>query len=240
MFSIIKNNKGFILFLIFLFVFRGAIADWHRVPTGSLKPTILEGDMIFVNKLAYNMRLPFSDVTLKQTGTPKRGEIVVFKSKKEDKRFIKRLVGLPGDTLELRRNILIINGVVSDYQQDSNNTVRPVRDVDAEAGTYLIESSSMMPPHRLQIKPHIQNPISSFRPIVVPDSHYFFMGDNRDNSGDSRVFGFIPRSELLGRAARILVSLNKNDRYKPRWERFGQSLTYQPDASAGAMQPVTN
>ncbi len=222
--SILKNNKGFILFLVLLFVFRGAIADWHRVPTGSMKPTILEGDMIFVNKLAYNLKLPFSDITIKQMGEPQRGDIVVFKSEKRNKRFIKRLIGLPGDIIELDENKLIINGVKTDYLEDRDKTVHPVRDVDAEDGIYYTESSTLMPGHSVQVKPQVHNRLSDFSPIRVPDGEYFFMGDNRDNSGDSRVFGFIPRSELRGKATRVLISLNKNDHYKLRSERFGQSL----------------
>ncbi len=222
--SIIKNNKGFILFLVLLFVFRGAIADWHRVPTGSMKPTILEGDMIFVNKLAYTLKLPFTDVTIKEMGEPQRGDIVVFKSEAKNKRFIKRLIGLPGDIIELDNNKLIINGIKTDYLEDLDKTVYPVRDVDAEDGVYLTELSVLMPEHSIQVKPQVFNRLSDFSPVTVPMGEYFFMGDNRDNSGDSRVFGFVPRSELRGRATRVLISLNKNDRYKLRSERFGQSL----------------
>lgn len=222
--SIIKNNKGFILFLVLLFVFRGAIADWHRVPTGSMKPTILEGDMIFVNKLAYNLKLPFTDVTVKELGDPQRGDIVVFKSEAKNKRFIKRLIGLPGDVIELDENKLIINGVKTEYLEDVDKTVHPVRDVDAEDGVYLTETSTLMPEHSIQVKPQIYNRLSDFSPIKVPPGQYFFMGDNRDNSGDSRVFGFIPHSELRGKATRVLISLNKNDHYKLRSERFGQTL----------------
>lgn len=222
--SFIKNNKGFLLLIFFLFVFRGAIADWHPVPTGSMKPTILEGDVIWENKLAYDIQIPFTDISLMRIGEPKRGDIIVFTSGEANKRLIKRLIGLPGDTLEVRHNRLFINGEAAKYTKIKDKSLEPQRDIDKEEGIYALESLSDLKPHVIQVKPFSQNPLGNFQKITIPEDNYFFMGDNRDNSSDSRVFGFVPRSEIRGHATRILLSLNSNDSYKPRFERFLEAL----------------
>lgn len=222
--SLIKNNKGFVLFIVFLLVFRGAIADWHPVPTGSMKPTILEGDVIWENKLAYDLQIPFTNISLMRTGEPKRGDIIVFTSAVADKRLIKRLVGLPGDTIEVQKNQLFINGEKAEYTKFNDESLEPQRKVDREVGVVAIETVSNKKPHVVQVKPGQYNPLKNFEKTTVPEDHYFFMGDNRDNSADSRWYGVIPRSELRGHATRILLSLNTNDSYKPRFERFMEIL----------------
>lgn len=228
--SLIRDNKGFVLFIIFLFVFRGAIADWHPVPTGSMKPTILEGDVIWENKMAYDLQIPFTDISLLRTGEPKRGDIIVFTSDVAKKRLIKRLIGLPGDTIQIHKNNLFINGTVADYIK--TDEIMPERQTDQENGVYALESFADLEPHPV----HIKDKNSKYPPIfrgpncqelttyTIPPDHYFFLGDNRDNSSDSRCIGYIPRSEIRGHATRILLSLNKNDSYKPRFERFLEKL----------------
>jgi len=222
--SFLKNNKGFLFFILFLFIFRGAIADWHPVPTGSMKPTILEGDVVWENKMAYDIQIPFTDISLMRTGEPKRGDIIVFTSAAADKRMIKRLLGLPGDTIEVRHNRLFINGEAAKYTNIKGRDLEPERDVDKEEGIYALESLSDLEPHVIQVKPHAQNPLQNFQKITIPEDNYFFMGDNRDNSADSRYYGLIPRSEIRGHATRILLSLNIKDSYKPRFERFLEAL----------------
>ncbi len=228
--TLIKNNKGFVLFIVFLFVFRGAIADWHPVPTGSMKPTILEGDVIWENKMAYDLQVPFTDISLLRTGEPKRGDIIVFTSDVAKKRLIKRLIGLPGDNIQIQFNNLIINGNVVSY--DKTDEIMPTRISDREIGTYALESYTDLNPHAV----HIKDKLSVYPPAfngpnciavseqIIPEDHYFFLGDNRDNSSDSRCIGYVPRSEIRGHATRILLSLNKNDSYKPRFERFLEKL----------------
>jgi len=228
--SLIKNNKGFILFLAFLFLFRGAIADWHPVPTGSMKPTILEGDVIWENKMAYDIQVPFTDISLYRTGEPKRGDIIVFTSDVAKKRLIKRLVGLPGDIIKIQQNNLIINGYIVDYER--TDEIVPERKTDQERGIYALESHNDLAPHPVIIKdgqstypPTFQGPnCKEVTQETIPEDHYFFLGDNRDNSSDSRCFGYVPRSELRGHATRIVLSLNKNDSYNPRFERFLEKL----------------
>jgi len=228
--KLIRENKGFILFVIFLFVFRGAIADWHPVPTGSMKPTILEGDVVWENKLAYDLQVPFTDITLMRLGEPKRGEIVVFTSKGAGKRLIKRLIGLPGDTLEVKNNHLFINGEAAKYERVGDNSLEPERTIDHENGTtYAIESLSDLKPHVMQIKPPFHGSLQNFNKITIPEDHYFFMGDNRDNSADSRVYGIVPRSEIRGHATSTLMSVITQKtwsiwKWRFRSERFFEAL----------------
>ncbi len=213
---LLNQNKSLLLFVFLLVVFRGAIADWHPVPTGSMKPTILEGDVVLQNKLAYDLKVPFTDIKLASMGEPQRGDIVVINSAAADKRLIKRLIGMPGDEIALINNRLFINGFPAGYQISTNHEFAPVRDSDAEQVLYALESYEGMPSHVVSVKPQSRH---EFR-VSVPEGHYFFMGDSRDNSADSRFYGSIPRAQLRGKATHTLLSLNMLDKYKPRFERF--------------------
>ena len=108
--KLLKDNKAYILFVVLMMVFRSAVADWNDVPTGSMKPTIIEGDRIFVNKMAYDVRLPFTTVSLAKLADPVRGDIVIFDSQASGKRLVKRVVGVPGDVVALQDNVLSVNG----------------------------------------------------------------------------------------------------------------------------------
>ncbi|HQX64661.1 MAG: signal peptidase I [Xanthomonadales bacterium] len=212
----LKDNRGVLVFILCLGLFRTAIADWNPVPTGSMRPTILEGDVVLVNRLAYDLKVPFTDISLARLGDPQRGDIVTFSSPKDGTRLIKRLVALPGDIVELRDNRLFINGQPAEYSNVS--TVRePVgvgRIVDATRATEAFDHSS----RTVQFLP-VSNARSDFGPIVVPAGAYFMMGDNRDDSEDSRYIGSVPRELLIGRAGRILVSADIKQDWRPRFER---------------------
>src|SRR5437868_11123609 len=112
----LKQARSLVFVVLVVLSFRSSIADWNDVPSGSMKPTILEGDRVFVNKLAYDLKVPFTTWHLAEWSSPQRGEIVVFFSPKDGTRLVKRVVGLPGDVVELRENRLIINGTAMDYQ----------------------------------------------------------------------------------------------------------------------------
>jgi len=201
--------KSFALFVILMIIFRSALADWNTVPTGSMKPTIVEGDRILVNKLAYDLRIPFTHVSIHKFADPKRGDIVVFDSEAADTRLVKRVIGLPGDIVEMRDNSVTINGVRAQYL---NVEYR----VDA---IFAIESYGGMA-HQIELAPTGVSRFSSFGPVKVPDNRYLVLGDNRDNSADSRVHGFIPRAEIVGDARTVVLSINYDHYYLPRAERF--------------------
>ncbi|WP_102795896.1 signal peptidase I [Bowmanella denitrificans] len=210
--KLIKDNRGLLVFVALMLVFRSAVADWNDVPTGSMKPTIVEGDRILVDKLAYDLRLPFTNVSLKKLGDPSRGDIIVFESQKAGDRLVKRVVGIPGDVVEMRNNRLFINGQPLNYASLN----RSVEGEDLLENLYGVE-------HAVRIKTGHQ-PLANFPLVKVPDNAYLALGDNRDNSADSRVIGFIPRDEIRGRAHHVLFSLNYENYFLPRSERFYKAI----------------
>ena len=203
---------------------RSSIADWNDVPTGSMRPSILEGDRIFVNKLAYDLKVPFTTMHLAEWGNPQRGEVVVFFSPDQGIRMVKRVVGVPGDVLELRNNQLILNGnpaVYGPLSQDVINQIPPERRSFYSFGT---ETTADGVTHPVLGIPRADAKYRTFAPLTVPPGKYFLMGDNRDNSGDSRVWGFADRKQIVGRAVGVAVSLDPEKSYKPRWDRFFRGL----------------
>jgi len=215
----VRKNSSLLLFIVLLATFRGAIADWHPVPTGSMKPTILEGDVIWHNKLAYDLKVPFTNVRLLELNEPKRGDIVVVNSSAAELRLIKRLIGLPGDEITIVNNQLTVNGVTADYELLVNTELDYIRPIDREPGLYSVEQLDGFPNHVIHARSTGFSASPAFH-TVVPEGHYFLMGDSRDNSADSRLYGSFPRKELRGRATHILLSMNILDAYKPRLERF--------------------
>lgn len=198
----LKQNWGFILFVFLMFASRSSLADWYLVPTGSMQPTIVEGDRILVNKMAYRLEVPFTNISLMETGSPQRGDIVVFNSVAADNRLVKRLIGLPGDQIAMQNNRLIINGQAIDYDDYEGKIIEQLDDVD----------------HFVQfIK--VAQATDNFAPVTVPENHFLVLGDNRNNSADSRFIGFVPAAELQGKALKVLISLDPENYYLPRTER---------------------
>jgi signal peptidase I len=212
----VKQNKAFLLFAFCLGVFRTAVADWNPIPSGSMRPNLLEGDVVLVNRLAYDLKLPLTDFIVVRVSDPRRGDIVTFSSPKDGTRLIKRLVALPGDRVEMRDQQLIINGQPAHYSQ-----AKSLREDGFEA--LCATESTADHQRRIQWLAGMQAP-RSFGPLTVPTGHYLMLGDNRDNSADSRYFGFVPRGKLIGRAHHILVSADIRGDWLPRLERIGQSL----------------
>lgn len=202
---------------------RSVVADWNDVPTGSMRPTILEGDRIYVNKLAYGLRVPFLHSWICRWNTPSRGDIVTFASPADGTRLVKRVVGIPGDRLELRHNVLHVNGVAGDIR---------ITDPDASAAlpngvhipVVIARENLSGVDHAVCITPAFATLKSSFAEIVIPPGQYFVMGDNRDQSNDSRYIGLIPEHTIYGRCPGIALSLDPENRYSPRWDRFFSGL----------------
>ncbi|RLV58921.1 signal peptidase I [Parashewanella curva] len=207
-----KDNKGLIIFLLLMSVFRSAVADWYTVPTGSMKPTILEGDRILANKMAYDVRIPFTHTSLYKMSDPQRGDIIIFESKVADERLIKRVIGVPGDVIELNKNKLSINGKSLSYQSISSNGL-----VDDKQENLLGIK------HKIRTD-KTNSDYASFDTVTVPNGHYLVLGDNRDHSADSRMIGFVPRNEIIGRSKQVIMSLNYDNHYLPRSNRFFQDL----------------
>jgi signal peptidase I len=205
-----------------LLSFRSSIADWNDVPSGSMKPTILEGDRVFVNKLAFNLNFPFTSWSLAHWADPRRGDIVVLWSPFDNKRLVKRIVALPGDTLEVRRHRLVVNGKPADYAplpadelpragiDEPMSELSAVESVEGRSHAVIASSAAVAR--------------SSFGPVTLPTGQYFVMGDHRDDSFDSRFFGFVERWRIVGRATTVVLSLDINRGWRPRWGRFFKGL----------------
>ncbi|MEY2565189.1 MAG: signal peptidase [Verrucomicrobiota bacterium] len=211
------------LALVFVVVapFKSAVADWNWVPTGSMKPSILEGELVLVNKLAYDLKVPFTTLHLSTWGNPVRGDVVVFYSPVDGTRLVKRVVGLPGDKVELRNDVLYLNGVPQQYSEtDSAPFLREVfEDKNPAVSVEHLEKCDhyvMSLPGRWALR--------TFGPLVVPADQYFMMGDSRDNSADSRFIGPVPREKIVGRVGRVVLSFDPSRYYTPRPQRFFQPM----------------
>ncbi len=198
--------------------FRSAIADWNVVPTSSMSPSIVAGDRIWVNKLAYGLRVPFTDWQLMQWSQPQRGEVVVFFAPKGGLRMVKRVIGVPGDRIQLYGNRLIINGERTQYSLVDGQLAEEIDGgVVRRHNTYTEHLDGR--DHLMMTTPSALSP-RYYGPIDVPNGSYFVMGDNRDGSRDSRFFGFVSEEQVVGRSSRIILSLDPDNYYLPRADRF--------------------
>ena len=217
----LARNKGFVVFLLCFGVFRTAIADWNPIPSGSMRPTLLEGDVVFVNRLAYNVKVPLTDIVVAPLSDPQRGDIVTFSSPRDGTRLIKRIVGVPGDRIEMHGDTLTINGVAARYDAYWNapDPIGPDRTLESVHATEHLAGHE----RSVQFLPAVRAR-RDMSPLVVPPGSYFMLGDNRDNSEDSRYIGVVPRALLIGKANHIVVSADILDHWHPRLDRVGKSL----------------
>lgn len=210
--------RPIIAVVIVLCTFRSAVADWHDVPTGSMKPTVLEGDRIVVNKLAYDLRVPFTGWRLISWGDPAPGDVVILFAPDSGERLVKRVVAGPGDTIELVRNQLVINGQALVYRPLDQDTVEQID--AAQRGRHEFAAERVGEHlHAVMATPAMPAP-RTFGPTVVPADHYFVMGDNRDGSRDSRYFGTVSRGAIVGRVFGVAFSLDGGHYHLPRLDRF--------------------
>ncbi len=217
-----KEIRPLLVLALVLFSLRSSLADWNDVPTGSMRPTILEGDRVWINKLAYDLKVPFTTRHIAEWSNPQRGDIVVFFSPHDGKRLVKRVVGLPGDAIELRNNTLVINGSVVEYQPIAEELIRDLAPADRAGRVF---ASEQLPGQTHAVAGYPAAPaMRSFAPVRVPEGQYFMMGDNRDDSFDSRYWGTVDRKQIVGRATAVVVSLDKKNYWLPRWQRFFTSL----------------
>jgi signal peptidase I len=190
---IVDYSRSFFPVLFLVLVLRSFLFEPFQIPSGSMLPTLKIGYFILVNKFNYGLRLPVLGTTVVELGQPKRGDVMVFKYPDDNRiNFIKRVVGVPGDTVEYRDKVVYVNGDAQTL------TVLPV---DANIGMPpLTEEAAEQLGEREHLIWRRQTQGRDFGPILIPDRQYFVMGDNRDNSNDSRVWGFVDDSLIVGRA----------------------------------------
>jgi signal peptidase I len=215
--KVLNEIRIFLLMILIVSSLRSALADWNDVPTGSMKPTIQEGDRVVVNKLAYDLKVPFTTIKIVKWGDPKRGDIVVLFSPVDGIRLVKRVVAIPGDQVELRENQLFINGKLAEQSPVA------VTELADYGRAYVMAENLYGHSHQMMITPDIPA-VRSWGPETVPPGKYFVLGDNRDNSNDSRFIGFIERRRIVGEAVAVAFSLDRSRFYVPRFDRFFESL----------------
>ena len=213
---------SFIIAMLIATSFKSAIADWNDIPTGSMIPTILIGDRVLVNKLAYDLKIPYTTFHLAQWANPKRGDIVVFYSPEDGKRLIKRVIGIPGDTVAMDQNRLYINGQFVKYEHLNQEVVDQL-DPEQQRSHVFFKENLPGKQHAIMLS-QTKPSLNTFAPIKIPNGQYFMLGDNRDNSGDSRFFGFVERKRIVGRSTKVGIS-RKGSFLHPRWNRFLKDLT---------------
>ncbi len=200
------NNLMFILLLVLL---RASVFGNYSVPTGSMNPTILEGDKFFSNKLAYGLKIPFTKTDIIKFSAPRRGDIIAFKYPgNESVRYTKRVVGVPGDTIALRDKRIILNGNELDLR---------LIEKTPESITYweTLGTRSYHVRHS-----YLTTFLDDMKEITVPANSYFAMGDNRDNSSDSRVWGFVPEENIIGKIVFRWMSIDPES-LEMRVDRIG-------------------
>lgn len=205
-----KENRQFFLLLGCIVFFKSAIADLSSISGASMLPTLLDGDKVWVNKLAYDVKIPFTEISLAEVSDPRRGDIIIIDSKAADKRLVKRIVGIPGDTVYMQNNTLVINGIPASYEI-----------VERDGASVIILEELPDKTHQARLSRGFVNRGSrNYGPEVVPEGQYFVLGDNRDQSADSRRYDFVPRSEIMGRSSSVVFSLDSHNNYLPRGKRF--------------------
>jgi signal peptidase I len=210
-----------------MFTCRVAVADWPKVPSGSMEPTLRVGDYLLVNHLAYGPRLPFTNTAI-VFGQPQRGDVVVFRYPLNVSEFyVKRLIGLPGDVVRFDAGAVSVNGAPFDVKVVSEGVGANVAPEDR--GQWLLDETAAGDSRTIKVNPFVMGRLAptgmgasctiegaAAWQCTVPRGEYLMLGDNRDNSADSRVWGFLPHEDVYGKAVRVLFNLHDLSRlWKP-------------------------
>lgn len=217
--KLVDYARSFFPILLIVFVLRSFIVEPFRIPSGSMKPTLLEGDFILVNKFDYGVRVPLLGKKIIAVGDPERGDIVIFRNPKNPSiDYIKRVIGVPGDTVSYKDKTIYLNG-----KPLTKTYLGKKLDNDQFGNMYNVswfsEASDKFT-HDIYNHPTVGKEMAE---ITVPEGHYFMMGDNRDNSEDSREWGFVPDDLVLGKAFLIWMSWDAPAK-DVRWKRIGKSI----------------
>jgi signal peptidase I len=213
--------RSFFPVLLFVLIVRSFVLQPFRVTTGSLEPTVIPGDFLVVNMFKYGLRLPVWHTKIMKISEPKRGDIMLFRWPKDERQdFVKRVIGVPGDHISYINKVFYINGteakqtlVANATDTDDSGAISwPVKVYEEDLGGVK---------HKIYIR--TDRPAEDFKDLVVPEGHYLMIGDNRDNSNDSRYWGFVPEKNIIGKALYVWLSWD-NENHKVRWDRFGDKL----------------
>ena len=205
------------IFIACMLVFRSAMADWNYVPSSSMNPTLIAGDRVVVNKLAYSLRLPFTLKEIKRWAKPVAGDVITFDSPADGLNLIKRVVAVEGDTVGMRNNQLVVNGVAQ-----TRSLIDEARTVPTEHGRLNLQVWREQLggfSHETALIPGL-NHFTEFAAVKVPAGQVMVLGDSRDNSRDSRFIGFIDMQRITGRPERVALSHNPDRFYLPRAHRW--------------------
>ncbi len=217
--TLVEYSKSFFPVILAVLLLRSFLVEPFRIPSGSMMPTLLVGDFILVNKYEYGIRLPVLNAKVLDLGSPQRGDVVVFRFPKDPSiDYIKRVVGVPGDHIEYRNKTLYVNSEqvaqipAGSYIGSGSGLSMSGADVRREALGDV--------EHDILVVPNMRGVSAD---VVVPDGHYFVMGDNRDNSNDSRYWGFVPDQNLVGKAFMIWMNWD-SAAGGIAWNRIGDSI----------------
>ncbi len=216
--KVVEYARSFFPIFLIVLVLRSFVAEPFRIPSGSMMPTLLIGDFILVNKYRYGIRLPIIDTKIIELGAPERGDVIVFRSPENPATpFIKRVVGLPGDRIAYYNKVLYVNGeaaeqvVLGSYSGSGSGM--------SMSGASLRQENLNGHVHDILVQPGARTLEGK---LIVPEGNYFVLGDNRDNSRDSRFWGTVPDELLIGRAFLIWMSWDWGNGIK--WNRVGDSI----------------
>lgn len=217
-----REAKSLLIIFALVFTFRSSILNWYVIPSGSLLPSLKIGDHVVVNKLSYGFMLPFMNTQVLSWGSPKRGDIVVFKGPKGEKdlTMIKRVVGLPGDVVSFTNGVLTVNGVQAKETQVYDTKIRENFGGGEIASPFNIyeESGFSKAPHYIMRLKSDSPTEQDKRVWIVPENKLLLLGDNRDNSADGRFWGYMDIKRIYGRAFGITYSTyRENGSFVPKF-----------------------
>lgn len=214
--ALVEHARSFFPIFLVVLLLRSFLVEPFRIPSGSMIPTLLVGDFILVNKFTYGLRLPVTNHRFVALGTPARGDVVVFRYPEDPSTpFIKRIVGLPGDTIIYRDKRVLVNGEPVPYEEQGQ--FLGVKSAAMHTGAELLTETLGEHRHDIIVTPGAPAFDGEFE---VPVGQYFVLGDNRDNSRDSRYWGFVPDENLIGKAFFIWMNWDRG----PDFGRIGQGI----------------
>lgn len=218
--------KSFTIAVFLFLVVRTFLVEAFKIPTGSMERTLLVGDFLLVNKAVYGAEVPFTKERLPAIAQPERGDVIVFEWPVDrSKNFVKRLIGVPGDTVESREGVVWLNG----HALDERYVVHTEPNMDPAEGEFRWQRDFLVRRAEASVGYHPSR--NNWGPLIVPQQSYFVLGDNRDNSYDSRYWGFVPESFVKGQPLFVYYSYDREPSQRPtswlphvRWNRIGERI----------------